>query len=101
MLSKYHDQIDFDCPMSEYPRPQMVRDSYLCLNGPWNYNITGQHRTCSGQVVVPFSLECEDDGKDEQTGHAGYQQHFKMCEIGQSDLECCRNGRPTEDSCKS
>ena len=62
MLSKYHDQIDFDCPMSEYPRPQMVRDSYLCLNGPWNYNITGPHRTCSGQVVVPFSLECELGG---------------------------------------
>ncbi len=62
MLSKYHDQIDFNCPMSDYPRPQMVRDSYLCLNGPWHYTITGQHRTCSGQALVPFSLECELGG---------------------------------------
>ena len=23
-------------PLSEYPRPQMVRDSYLCLNGVWD-----------------------------------------------------------------
>ncbi|MBR5206910.1 MAG: glycoside hydrolase family 2, partial [Erysipelotrichaceae bacterium] len=63
MLSKYHDQIDFNCPMSDYPRPQMVRDSYLCLNGAWNYTIKGKHRTLTGQALVPFSLESELGGK--------------------------------------
>ena len=62
MLSKYHDQIDFNCPMSEYPRPQMVRDSYLCLNGKWNYTIKGKNRLISGQALVPFSLESELGG---------------------------------------
>ena len=30
---------DTDKPLQEYPRPQMVRDSYLNLNGYWDYAI--------------------------------------------------------------
>ena len=26
-------------PFSEYPRPQLKRESYLCLNGEWNFSI--------------------------------------------------------------
>ena len=26
-------------PFSEYPRPQLKRDSYLCLNGAWDFSI--------------------------------------------------------------
>ena len=26
-------------PRAEYPRPQLVRDSYLCLNGKWMFEI--------------------------------------------------------------
>ncbi len=62
MLSKYHEQMDFSCPMSDYPRPQMRRESYFCLNGNWNYVIKGKHRQISGQALVPFSLESELGG---------------------------------------
>ena len=27
-------------PHSEYPRPQLVRDSYFCLNGEWDFAVT-------------------------------------------------------------
>ena len=27
-------------PLPEYPRPSMRRDSYVNLNGPWDYAIT-------------------------------------------------------------
>ena len=62
MFSKYHDQINTECPMSEYPRPQMKRDSYLCLNGKWSYTIKGNQRVQSGTALVPFSLESEAGG---------------------------------------
>lgn len=65
MLSKYHDQIDFSCPMSDYPRPQMSRESYLCLNGVWKYTIKGNNRNLSGDALVPFSLESEAGGSVE------------------------------------
>ena len=33
MLTEWGKQLDKSCPLSEYPRPQFVRDSYLSLNG--------------------------------------------------------------------
>ena len=26
-------------PRNEYPRPQLVRDNWLCLNGEWDFEI--------------------------------------------------------------
>ena len=43
-------------PLCEYPRPQMVRDSYQCLNGLWDYEIKGKEEK-SGKIVVPYSPE--------------------------------------------
>ena len=40
MLTPWADTLDRAQPLPEYPRPQMVRDSYLNLNGPWSYAIT-------------------------------------------------------------
>lgn len=31
-------------PLSEYPRPQFVRESYICLNGEWDIKLVkNQH----------------------------------------------------------
>jgi hypothetical protein len=50
---------DRTCPLPEYPRPQLVRDSYLNLNGVWRYAITNGPRPgeWDGDIVVPFSPE--------------------------------------------
>ena len=37
MQTPWADTLDRAQPLPEYPRPQMVRDSYLNLNGPWSY----------------------------------------------------------------
>ena len=45
-------------PLNEYPRPQLVRESYLCLNGEWDYAITKSKEIPSqydGKIIVPFS----------------------------------------------
>ena len=60
------EKVNKDCPLSEYPRPQMVRDSYQCLNGRYEYAITkagaGVMGTAEGEIIVPFALECELSG---------------------------------------
>ena len=52
-------------PLSEYPRPQLKRDSYICLNGYWEYAIRGIEsipRDFDGQILVPYSPEVEKSG---------------------------------------
>ncbi|NUR93057.1 MAG: glycoside hydrolase family 2, partial [Nonomuraea sp.] len=56
-------------PHPEYPRPQLVRDSYLNLNGTWRYAITdGEDRPESydGDILVPFSPEAPLSGVERQ-----------------------------------
>lgn len=46
--------------LTEYPRPQMRRDSYLNLNGRWEYAITDSDEPplrWDGTILVPFSPE--------------------------------------------
>lgn len=52
-------------PLNEYPRPQLVRESYLCLNGEWDYAITKSKEIPSqydGKIIVPFSPETPASG---------------------------------------
>ncbi len=47
-------------PLSEYPRPQFQRDSYVCLNGEWEYAIRKDIKipySFDGKINVPFSPE--------------------------------------------
>ena len=45
-------------PLSEYPRPQMVRDSYLCLNGTWNLRFLSDGDNAEDKpILVPYSPE--------------------------------------------
>lgn len=52
-------------PLSEYPRPQFKRDSYICLNGYWEYAIRKEETipdSFDGQILVPFSPEVVKSG---------------------------------------
>ena len=60
-----------DIPRSEYPRPQFVRDDWLCLNGEWGFEIdqgdSGIHRglperELSDTITVPFCPESKLSG---------------------------------------
>ena len=44
----------------EYPRPQMVRENWMNLNGLWNYAITNLNTVptyVEGEILVPFAVE--------------------------------------------
>lgn len=53
-----------EIPYSEYPRPQLVRDSYLCLNGKWSLKIRGKNSAtkCETEALVPFPPESRISG---------------------------------------
>ncbi|MBQ8818593.1 MAG: glycoside hydrolase family 2 [Clostridia bacterium] len=53
-------------PHSEYPRPQLRRDSFLCLNGTWDFSVKSQDSVKQyGSIRVPFSPECLNSGISE------------------------------------
>lgn len=52
-------------PLSEYPRPQLYRDSYLSLNGYWEYNFSYEPEIpvrWEGLILVPYSPETKASG---------------------------------------
>ncbi len=52
-----------DIPFAEYPRPQMKRDSYLCLNGYWDLAVENKKgRKALGKILVPFPPESRLSG---------------------------------------
>lgn len=60
LLTKYGENIDINNILPQYPRPQFKRDSYLNLNGLWQYSINQSEEipsTYDGEIVVPFSPE--------------------------------------------
>lgn len=51
--------------LPEYPRPQLMRDSFMILNGFWDYCITESSEiptAFDGRILVPFSPESELSG---------------------------------------
>jgi len=53
----------------EYPRPAMVRDGWINLNGLWDYAITGvpdMPESFDGRILVPFSPESPLSGVNRQ-----------------------------------
>ena len=77
---------DKTCPLSEYPRPQLRRDSYLCLNGLWDYTVEDgdeYSRRRSGKILVPFSPESLLSGCDfrlESGETLWYERRFTLPE---------------------
>ena len=59
-------------PRNEYPRPQLVRDNWLCLNGEWDFEIDDtlvgeelEYYKADGfsrKIVVPFCPESKLSG---------------------------------------
>ena len=52
-------------PLCEYPRPQLYRDSYLSLNGYWEYAFSRDEdipTKWDGQILVPYSPETNLSG---------------------------------------
>ena len=65
MKTKWGEALDPGAVLQEYPRPQLVRESYRNLNGWWDYAITDASVPpdgWDGKILVPFSPEAELSG---------------------------------------
>lgn len=61
LTTRWAQQAMCDNPLPEYPRPQMVRDAWINLNGMFDFAVTaGDAQWCdeySSEIRVPFAVE--------------------------------------------
>lgn len=65
LTTPWGEALNADTVLQEYPRPQMVRKSYINLNGYWDYAITEgrmEPHGWDGRILVPFSPEAPLSG---------------------------------------
>ena len=65
LMTRWGKTIDPEHVLEEYPRPGMKRDSYICLNGTWDYAMTESEafpEKYEGRILVPFSPEAPLSG---------------------------------------
>ncbi len=71
-----------DTPWQEYPRPQLKRDSYLNLNGKWDFAVTHSEQIPEAfpkQILVPFPPESLLSGIGKEAGrHANLYYRKKV-----------------------
>ena len=60
-----YELLNRECPLSEYPRPCFKRDSYISLNGEWDYLVTDKFELSldfEGKILVPYCIESSNSG---------------------------------------
>ncbi len=66
LKTRWYDEVDRNCPLPEYPRPQMEREAWMCLNGPCEYAITsvgeGRPESFDGTIILPYAIESQLSG---------------------------------------
>lgn len=85
MKTLWGESIESNSVHTYYPRPQLKRDSFLSLNGLWDFCL-GPEKTVSEYtetILVPFSPECELSGINRKPGPDDllhYRRFFKLPE---------------------
>ena len=60
ILTEWSKDVDPEKPWMEYPRPDMVRNAWMNLNGMWDYAITQKGtkpENWDGSILVPYPVE--------------------------------------------
>ncbi len=95
LKTRWTDEVNLDCPLPEYPRPQLVRSDWQNLNGRFDYAITGIvedfPEIYDGEIIVPFAPESYLSGVQktiEPDNYLWYRKKFTLdkCFIGKKTL---------------
>jgi hypothetical protein len=84
LLTKWSQEVDPSKPWMEYPRPDMARNSWINLNGLWDYAITAKGEKpgkWDGSILVPYPVESALSGvrkKVSENENLWYKRTFRI-----------------------
>ncbi len=84
LLTKYGETLNRENPLSEYPRPQFVRNSYINLNGKWKCEFSKSKKLpneFNTDIIVPFSPETPLSGVSHVLSPDEYLHYEKKFEL--------------------
>ncbi len=89
LTTPWTSKVSPDRAWPEYPRPQMVRTSWINLNGLWDYAVTPRAaerpETWEGQILVPFCIESALSGVKQSVGPDKALWYQRRCKIRRSE----------------
>jgi hypothetical protein len=105
IMTRWAAEVRPDLVLPEYPRPQLVRERWLNLNGLWDYAITakdaGRPAAWDGRILVPFAAESALSGVGKPVGPGrtlwyrrtvdvpkGWRRDRVLIHFGAVDWEC-------------
>ncbi len=89
LKTSFSENLSFEHPLQEYPRPTLQRDSYINLNGYWDYAITNDKKmphAFDGQIVVPFSPESDLSGVNRKLLPSQFLWYHRTIHDPRSDM---------------
>ncbi|HUX59391.1 MAG TPA: FN3 associated domain-containing protein [Bacteroidales bacterium] len=84
ILTKWASDVDPLKPWLQYPRPDMVRNAWINLNGLWDYAITSKDskpEKWDGSILVPYPIESAISGVKKRVSeneNLWYRRTFKV-----------------------
>ena len=84
LTTPYEEGMDKDIPWNIYPRPALRRDSFICLNGRWDFAITAEEvapRSYNEKILVPYPPESPLSGIGRTPGKYEYLHYRRTFSI--------------------
>lgn len=85
IMTKWAADVSPENAWKEYPRPQMVREKWINLNGLWNYAIRPKAENIpsayDGKILVPFAIESALSGVQKTVGETNVLWYKKTFDL--------------------